>query len=205
MRKAGILNDARDYLSRVKKGAVDAYGEGREDNRIAYKRAREDQLKNPEGVRLSTSLGTNRTVTMLNELAGKGNPAQQKVYQQMGMGLSNDGATRLGQVLGHFAADLTQDRSRELWWLLKCTQAVGNVLAEAAVARANPNIYKKLKDVTDPVTGQVITLDMDAAAERLGAIDGPSKRLKKGYSVREDENATRSFKSVSTNLVLSTH
>ena len=154
MRKAGILNDARDYLSRVKKGAVDAYGEGREDNRIAYKRAREDQLKNPEGVRLSTSLGTNRTVTMLNELAGKGNPAQQKVYRQMGMGLSNDGATKLGQILGHFAADLTQDRSRELWWLLNAPQAVGNVLAEAAVAYANPNIYNKLKDLKDPKTGQ---------------------------------------------------
>ena len=46
-------------LQKLQQGAADAYGEGREDNRIAYKRAREDAGKNPEPPRINISLGTN--------------------------------------------------------------------------------------------------------------------------------------------------
>lgn len=182
MRLAGIL----DAVGRARKGAVDAFGEGREDNRIALKRTRDDVGKDADAVRLSAALGTNRTLTMIAE-ALKANPAQSKVLQQMGMGLSNDPATRTGQVLGHIAADLTQDRSRELWWLLNAPQAVGNVSQELATAKATGGKLEKASKVVDEFKNPV-SLKNQAAAVRAGALDPASGRLKKGYSARVDDD-----------------
>ena len=49
------MMDLIDALNRLQSGFSDAYGEGREDNRIAYKRAREDAGKNPEPPRINIS------------------------------------------------------------------------------------------------------------------------------------------------------
>ena len=59
------------------------------------------------------------------------------------MGLRQDGSGYgTGQVLGTIAADMTQDYSRSLWWLLNAPQAAGNVLAELAMAKSNPALYQ---------------------------------------------------------------
>jgi hypothetical protein len=179
MRLAGIL----DELSKVRKGAADAFGEGREDNRRAFMNARADKGLEAEPTRIESMLGQNRTVGLLRQAFGKADPAQLEALRQMGMNLSNDRSTRIGQVLGHLGADLTQDRSRELWWLLNAPQAVGNVLNEVAVSKANPNIFNKLKDVNDSA-GNPLTLSSPEAV-RMGIVDEKSGRLKKGYNVQE--------------------
>ena len=137
-------------------------------------------------------IGTNRTIQLLRELAGGANPAQLNAYNQMGMGLSNDRATRIGQILGHIGADLTQDRSREIWWFVNAPQALGNMINEAAINIANKDIYNKLDAVSINGPGsRTLTLADKIAAERIGAIDGPSQRLKKGYSIKENEKGDK--------------
>ena len=46
------------------------------------------------------------------------------------------------QLLGTLGADVIQDRSRNLYWLLNAPQAVANVLQEKSLARAVPELYQ---------------------------------------------------------------
>ena len=64
IRLAGSL----EGFGRLGQGMKEAYGEGREDNRVAYKRSREDAGMEPEDVRIGMSLGQNRTWQMLKGL-----------------------------------------------------------------------------------------------------------------------------------------
>jgi len=190
MRLAGILD-------RVKAGAKDAYGEGREDNRRAFMNAREDKDLEAEPTRIESMLGQNRTLTALREMFGvqpenpniidkifKADPKFVEARRQMGMNLSNDPATRAGQLLGHLGADLTQDRSREVWWLLNAPQAVGNVANEFTISKANPSIFNKRSRVPDSM-GNDMTFSSPEAVEK-GIVDDASGRLKKGYSIQEE-------------------
>ena len=181
MRLAGVLNE----LKKAKAGAADAFGQGREDNRRAFMNAREDKGLEPEPTRIESMFGQNRTIGLINQLFGKADPAQLEALRQMGMELSNDRSTRIGQVLGHLAADLTQDRSREVWWLLNAPQAVANVANEFAISRANPNIFDKLDPVLDRM-GNPMKASSPEAID-MGYVDGKSGRPKKGFKVRDEE------------------
>jgi hypothetical protein len=172
-----------DATKRARSGFKDSYGEGREDNRIAFKRTRDDSEKDPDAVRIATTLGTNRTMTMLME-ALRANPKQSKVFTQMGMGFSNDPATRVGQVGGHLAADLTQDRTRELWWLLNAPQAIGNVSQEAITNMMTRGKFEKSTAQQDRA-GNLLSITNQLEAEKVGALDPQSGRLKKGYSMKD--------------------
>lgn len=180
MRLAGIL----DAANRFNVGMKDAYGEGREDARIAFKRTRDDSEKDPDAVRIESTLGTNRTLTMLAE-ALRMNPKQSKVYQQMGMGFSNDPATRAGQVVGHLGADLTQDRTREFWWLINAPQAIGNVVQELVTNKVNRGKFEKSTQKLDSM-GNPMSITSPEAIEK-GYVDEQSGRLKKGFSMKDIE------------------
>ncbi len=182
MRFAGVL----DAVGRARKGAADAFGEGREDNRRAFMNARADKGLEPEPTRIESMLGQNRTIGLINQAFGKADPQQLEAFRQMGMDLSSDRATRVGQVIGHIGADLTQDRSRELWWLLNAPQAVGNVLNELAISKSNPDIFNNLKDVRPDSKGNPLTLSSPEAVRR-GIVDEKSGRLKKGFKVQEED------------------
>ena len=132
-----------DFLERpFFQGFRDRYGEGREDYRLTYYDGRTRQGKEPEGTRLGGTLGTNPTFTTARDLLGISKKTHRDARIDAGMGLSKDRETRYGQILGTLANDATQDHSRSLWWLLNASQAVGNVLAEAAISKANPDLYK---------------------------------------------------------------
>ena len=143
MRLAGIL----DELKKVQKGAADAFGEGREDNRRAFMNARADQGQEAEPTRIESMLGQNRTIGLLRQAFGKADPYQLEAFRQMGMDLSSDRSTRIGQVLGHLGAELTQDRSRELWWLINAPQSHRKCANELAISKVNPSIFNKMADV----------------------------------------------------------
>ena len=126
------------------KGAKEAYGEGREDNRVALKRCTSKDLEvEPKTYRLGM-FGQNRPANA--DWSGQPenlnlDPSMQKTLEDMGMGLSKDPWTRTGQVAGVVGADLVQDSGRELWWLLNAPQAIGNVATEAAVQKLTLSIY----------------------------------------------------------------
>jgi hypothetical protein len=178
-------NEILAALRRANDGMKGAYGEGREDSRIAFKRTRDDVGKDVDAVRISSTLGTNRTLTMLREMINP-STAQGEVHRQMDMGMSKDPATRLGQIAGHLGSDLTQDRSRELWWLLNAPQAIGNVTQEVATNIATKGKFEGATRQLDE-SGNLLNMSNPEAAVRLGAIDGPSGRLKKGYSMKDEE------------------
>ena len=128
---------ALDAVKRAQKGAADAFGQGREDKRRAFMNA-DEKIKTLMLNLQFTMFGQNRTIGMLRQAFGKADPHQLEALSQMGMELSNDRATRIGQVLGHLGADITQDRSREVWWLLNAPQAVANVANEFAISSNKP-------------------------------------------------------------------
>lgn len=130
-----------NFLDKLKAGFKDRYGEGREDYRQAYYAAREMQGKDPEDARINTTLATNPTFVTARDLVGKSEPIYRGQREERGMSLSNDRATKTGQVLGTIANDLTQDSSRGLWWLLNAPQATANVVNEWALSQANPDLF----------------------------------------------------------------
>lgn len=51
--------------------------------------------------------------------------------------------TKLGYALGGMANDFTNNATRNMWWLINAPQAVVDITSEAAVAKANPNLYRE--------------------------------------------------------------
>ena len=49
--------------------------------------------------------------------------------------------TKAGQALGALGADISQDTSRGLWWLLNASQAVVNLGQESISAAVNPDLF----------------------------------------------------------------
>jgi len=141
----------QDMLKRAKAGFKDRYEEGREDYRQAYYASRELRGKDPEDARIKTTLALNPTIVAARDVFSdavpnapswlKSEPIYRGMRNEMGMGLSNDLPTRIGQLGGTVANDLTQDHSRTIWWLLNAPQAAGNVANELALSMANPSLF----------------------------------------------------------------
>ena len=129
------------FFGRLKQGFKDRYGEGREDYRQAYYAARELQGLDPEDARIKTTLATNPTFVTARDLIGNSEPIYKQQREERGMKLSDDLATKLGQIGGTIGNDLTQDSSRGLWWLLNAPQATGNVINEYALSKAQPSLF----------------------------------------------------------------
>ena len=129
------------FFGRLKQGFRDRYGEGREDYRQAYYAARELQGLDPEDARIKTTLATNPTFVTARDLIGQSEPIYRQQREERGMQLSDDLATKLGQIGGTIGNDLTQDSSRGLWWLLNAPQATGNVINEYALSKAQPALF----------------------------------------------------------------
>ena len=52
-------------------------------------------------------------------------------------------ATKSGYALGSLASDLTNDASRNLWWLFNASQAIGNIGSEFVANTVNPALFEK--------------------------------------------------------------
>ena len=129
------LQSALDALKRSKAGAKRAFGEGREDHREALKRGRQDAGLEPEGTRIGQMMGTNRTVTLMRELMGLADKKVVDRRKEMGLGIPEDRAERIGYILGTLGADIVQDRGRNIYWLLNAPQATANVVQDVALNR----------------------------------------------------------------------
>ena len=161
-------------LDKLKAGFKDRYGEGREDYRQAYYAARELQGLDTEDARIKTTLATNPTVVTLRDLTGTSDPIYRGQRAERGMALSEDMPTKIGQIGGTLANDLTQDHSRGLWWLLNAPQATGNVVNEYVLAKANPNLFAHDETgVTVPV--------MDGAQPRNFRDQGKTAENRRAY------------------------
>jgi len=163
----------------------DAYGEGRSDQQLVFFEGRELGGVDTDAPRIESALGTNATLTRTRDLLGLSNPAHRQVRIDKGMGLKEGSLERAGQLIGTVAADLTQDHSRELWWLLNAPQAVGNVAQEYALNKVNPKLYG-----ASPVQDQGVSIrvnpDDEELAIRHNLIDAESGRRKRGVGIQRD-------------------
>ena len=80
----------RNILGRLNKGFKEELGRGREDYRQALKRGYANQGKDTEQTMIDQMMGSNRTVTLMRELAGKADPTQVAARNDMNIGLSSD-------------------------------------------------------------------------------------------------------------------
>ena len=170
------IQNILDTLDRVKTGATSAFGEGKEDHRAALKRGLEAQGMETDSTMWSQMTGSNATITRARELMGMADPAQVQARQSMGLGLSDDKATRIGQVLGTLGSDVVQDRGRSIWWLLNAPQATANVLNDVALKNYAPDLY-----AADLQKG----VNSFKSAVSAGLVDEKTGLTKKGVSSRK--------------------
>ena len=171
------MDDAMDFLKRMRKGAADEFSYGKEDHRMIMRRARERQGLERDGTMFEDMMGANRTATLIQELMGKADNAYVQERKAAGMGLSDDKARRIGQILGTIGSDIVQDRGRSVWWLLNAPQATTQVLQDWQLKSKAPDLYEteRVKDKRGtPITDKEL-------ARRLGVIDDDDQP-KVGYS-----------------------
>ena len=178
-----MLNDQR---RRFLEAFKEAYGEGRPDHQKVFYEGRELAGADADAPRIESALGTNATLTRMRDMLGISDEYQRRVREEKGMGLKEGLIPRSGQLLGTAAADLTQDHSRELWWLLNAPQAVGNVAQEYALNKANPSLYgaHTVRRKNDTPIRTHVDDELDAIA--AGLIDEQSGRRKRGVGIQQD-------------------
>lgn len=179
------LEEVLEELKKVREGADQAFGEGREDHRRAARRARESRGQDIEGTKIGQMMSSNRTMTLLRELIGLANESDIEARRNMGLGLDDDRAKRTGQILGTLGADLVQDRGRELWWLINAPQALANVALEVGLKKRAPDLYG-VHDALDKDGNTVSLFQRDKAREE-GFID-ENDDTKAGYSTKKNHD-----------------
>jgi len=156
------------------------YELGSEDRRNAFYAARERQgLDSTDAPRMMQNLGTNPTFTAARDLLGISDKEHRQAREALGMAPPESLEGKAGHLAGAIAADVREDATRGLWWLLNAPQAVATVVGENVVANANPDLYKQ-----DP-TG--VSKKNEALAVQQGLINKETKEMMPG--VRYDSKS----------------
>ena len=169
----------------------DAYGEGREEWAKAYREGRKAVGNAENAPRIDEMTGAYPTGIRIKELVddvrGKKLSREEinnrQIRSDLGIGPKSGVLPRTGQMLGTIAADLTQDNTRNFYWLLNAAQATGNVIAEKALGTANPQLYGK-SYLRNPDTNKVYNRKDEYLPSEYMSGDTP----KKGVSFDEEGN-----------------
>ena len=169
----------------------DAYGEGREEWSKAYREGRKSAGKAENAPRIDEMSGAYPTGIRIKELVDDVRGKQlsreeinnRQIRSDLGIGPKSGVLPRTGQMLGTIAADLTQDNTRNFYWLLNAAQATGNVIAEKALGAANPQLYGK-SYLRNPDTNKVYNRKDEYLPSEYMSGDTP----KKGVSFDEEGN-----------------
>ena len=132
----------KNILSDLKKGFVEDYGIGKEDTTRMYYRQRDLENAADDAPAFTNMVNTHPGIFRAREALQKISPEAAQALQESNMNLRGSTAHKIGQIGGSLAADVTQDRSRSIYWLLNALQATGEVINESALARAVPSLYK---------------------------------------------------------------
>ena len=187
------IQKIKNILSDVGAGFKADYEIGRDDATKMHYRTRDLQELQEEGPRFSNMMDTHMGINRLRELIDnrlpilKISPEKKQALREADMDLRNGPAHKTGQMLGSAAADLTQDTSRSVYWLLNALQATGDVIQDQTLAKVVPGLYgkhsiaseKKGRNLNRGSDGQEI---IDRGMGQM--IDGKLKP-KRGYSFDE--------------------
>ncbi len=177
------------------------YGIGREDTTKMFYRQRELENQTTEAPRIDNMIGNHTGIIRATELAGKASPQQTQALQENNMDLRGSIAHKGGQLVGTGLADLTQDRSRSVWWLLNALQATGEVINEKVLSKAAPSLYAKSSVKTqkgDRNLSMKKKRDLEYMVQqkmvRPEGIPGDMKYIpSRGYSVQDGELKKRNY------------
>ena len=119
------------------------YGIGREDTTKMYYRERDLKGMPEEATRAASMFGTHPGIFRVQELTGKISKDKKQALREADMDLRGTIAHKGGQLVGSALNDVTQDRSRGVYWLLNALQATGEVINESVLAKAVPELYRR--------------------------------------------------------------
>ncbi|MAA76854.1 MAG: hypothetical protein CML73_02320 [Rhodobiaceae bacterium] len=208
-RRDDLIRRIKQGLSEFGEGFKRDYEIGKEDTTMNYYRQRDLEDATPEAPKFDMMINTHPGITRTREALGGVipavdlGPAAKQALRENDMELSGSPMTQAGQFVGSAANDLTQDRSRSIYWLLNALQATGEVINEKALAKAVPELYS-----ASPVTRKVnvikggkraiedrpININDEASrdyaldAGMLKEIDGKRKPAR-GYRIKDDGDA----------------
>ena len=129
------------WFDEFKEGVVADYGIGRDDTSKAFYAQRGYQNLDDDAPRVVKMAAEHPLIFRLRELTGNADPSAIRARNEAGMGLKSTAAGKVGQMVGTVGADLTQDISRNWWWLFNAAQATGNVINESALGLTNRDLY----------------------------------------------------------------
>lgn len=139
---ADRMGKIRKILGDLGEGFKEDYSLGREDTTRMYYTKRDLNGEADDAPRWDNMMGTHPGIFRVKEALGKTTPTEQEALRQHNMELRGSKAHKVGQFLGSAAADVTQDRSRGIYWLLNALQATGEVINESALAKVVPQLYQ---------------------------------------------------------------
>lgn len=116
-------------------------GRGPDDQAKMFYKTREIQGLDDDAPRMDKTLGEHPLVYRIRENLGIADKDAMEARAQLGMEMKQTPGGRVGQLGGALAADLIQDKTRSIWWLLNAAQAAGNVINDYGLKRANPSLY----------------------------------------------------------------
>jgi hypothetical protein len=137
------------WFDEFKEGVALDYGVGRDDRAKMHYAERELQGFDDDSPRLVNMSATHPVSYRLREMLGIADKDAMKARRDMGIGALPTKAGMAGQLVGSMGADLTQDISRNWWWLMNAAQATGNVINESTLGMVNPDLYGAKKTDID--------------------------------------------------------
>ncbi len=182
-------------------GFKEDYSIGREDTTKMFYRTRELQDKQTEAPRWDNMMGNHPGLIRTKEALGTIDPRQKQALKEDNMHLRGSAAHKGGQFLGTLAGDLTQDRSRSIYWLLNALQASGEVINEKALAKFVPSLYGK-SAVAHPKYSRNLQMrnkkDLEYMVQgKMVRQDGVGRDAKyiptRGYSFKDGELLKRNY------------
>ena len=155
------------WFDEFKEGVALDYGVGRDDRAKMHYAERELKGLDDDSPRLVNMAATHPVSYRARELAGLADKEGVRARTEMGIGPLPTKAGQVGQLVGSMGADLTQDISRNWWWLFNAAQATGNVINESTIGQVNPDLYGAQKTNIDYKDGQAL-VDAGLAKKQSG-------------------------------------
>ena len=171
--------DIRRMIRDAREGFIADYEIDRADRNKNFYEIRDRQNKNPNAPKITAMLGTHPAQYRMAELTGKIDPHTKEVLRANKMDLRGSRSHKVGQILGSMAADITQDNTRSIYWLLNAAQATGEVINEATLAKVNPALYGRT-DVTSNLTKSMVDGKKVPTTLKLGNKAHEEEMLKRG-------------------------
>ena len=138
-----VLASVKKNLRDVGQGFATDFAIGREDTQQKFYTQQDLSGKQKEAPRWDSMIATNPTFFRIKEALGTISEEERNALELHKMQLRGNTAHKIGQGLGTVAADIIQDRTRAIYWLLNAFQATGEVINEKALAKAVPSLYQK--------------------------------------------------------------